>query len=245
MCKISKLKEIIEKSNNIVFFTGAGVSTESGIPDFRSQDGLYNLQYQFPTEEILSKNFFMAHPSEFWKFYREKLLIEGVEPNVGHLKIAKLEKEGKVKAVVTQNIDLLHEMAGSKNVFHIHGDIDHYTCPACGKTYTLEDIQKMDVIPTCHCGLDPDIAYGSILNPGITLYGEGLPQEAWDRSLAAISKADTLIIAGTSLSVYPAAGMIDYFSGKSLVIINKTETPRDKYANLVIHDSFGEVMRKI
>jgi len=235
--QLEKLSKIIKETNNIVFFGGAGVSTESGIPDFRSKDGLYNQKYKYDPEYMLSKDCLEKKPDEFWKFYRDKILIEGILPNEAHKALAKLETEGKLKAIITQNIDNLHELAGSKNIHHIHGTIMTNHCMKCKKEYSLEEILKMDEIPICNCG--------GIIRPDVTLYGENLPQEAWDRSMAAITKADTLIIAGTSLSVYPAVMLVDYFYGDNLIIINRDTTDRDKWADVVIHDSIGKVLSKV
>lgn len=235
LTKIEKLRKLIQESQNIVFFGGAGVSTESGIPDFRSKDGLYNTKYKYDPEYMVSSECLAKMPEEFWEFYRDKILIDGVLPNAGHKALAKLEQEGKLKAIVTQNIDNLHEMAGSHNVFHLHGTIMTNHCMECKKEYSLEEILKTSGIPKCSCG--------SMIRPDVVLYGENLPQEAWDRSLAAVVRADTLIVAGTSLSVYPAATVLDYFYGKNLVVINHDMTPRDKWADLVIRDSVGEVLR--
>ncbi|MCD8082965.1 MAG: NAD-dependent protein deacylase [Clostridiales bacterium] len=238
MDDIQKLKEMIGKSENIVFFGGAGVSTESGIPDFRSRDGLYNQknEYDFDPEYLLSIDCFQDKPEIFWKFYRDKILIDGVEPNDAHRALAKLEQDGKLRAVVTQNIDNLHELGGSKTVYHIHGSVLENHCPACGKAYTLQDIQNMLEVPHCSCG--------AVIKPDVTLYGELLPEDAWQGATQSIRKADMLIIAGTSLQVNPAASLVTYFAGDSLVIINRTPTEKDKWADLVLRESVGKVMRK-
>ena len=238
--KVHQLIDMIKESNNIVFFGGAGVSTESGIPDFRSKDGLYNQKYDKDPEYMLSIDCFNKEPKEFWKFYRDKILIDGVNPNPGHFALAKLEKIGKLKAIITQNIDNLHELAGSKNVYHIHGSILTYHCPYCKKEFLLDEILNMPIVPKCTCGFKNST--GFTIKPDITLYGEKLPREAWDRSLSAAKKADMMIVAGTSLTVYPANTIVSYFEGKYLVIINRDQTNVDQYADLVIRDNFGEVL---
>ncbi len=238
MEKLQLLKKMLEESNHIVFFGGAGVSTESGIPDFRSKDGLYNQKYKYPPEYMLSRSCFEAMPDEFYKFYRDKILLKGVQPNKGHFALAQLEQEGKLQCIITQNIDHLHEMAGSKNVYHLHGTIMMNHCVNCGHAYPLKVLEEklgQGDLPLC------DVCSG-ILKPDVTLYEESLPDEAWSRSMAAVAKADMLIIAGTSLTVYPAAYIVEYFKGKHLVIINRDSTPKDEYADLVLHESFGEVM---
>ncbi len=231
------LQEIIDASENIVFFGGAGVSTESGIPDFRSVDGLYNQKYDFPPEEILSHTFFVTNTEYFYKFYRDKMLALDAQPNAAHKKLAELEKAGKLKAVVTQNIDGLHQKAGSKNVFELHGSVHRNYCRKCGKFYDAEYIKNSEGIPECECG--------GIIKPDVVLYEEGLDNDVINGALAAISSADCLIVAGTSLNVYPAAGFIRYFSGKYFVLINRDATPADKNADLVIHDKVGETLSKI
>ena len=241
MGKIQKLKEIISESNRIVFFGGAGVSTESGIPDFRSKDGLYNQAYKYPPEYMLSHSCFETMPDEFYRFYKDKILLKGILPNKGHYALAKLEEQGKLTCVITQNIDHLHEMAGSKEVYHLHGTIMTNHCPKCGKKYTLEQLEEKlgaSFTPLCD-------SCGGIIKPDVTLYEEMLPDDAWNKSMAAVQNADVLIIAGTSLTVYPAAYIVEYFNGKHLVIINRDATPRDNKAELVIHDSFGEVMMQV
>ena len=235
--KISKFKEMIEESNNIVFFGGAGVSTESGIPDFRSKDGLYNQKYDYPPETILSHTFFMRKTEEFYKFYKDKLNSLKYEPNITHIKIAELEKQGKLKAVVTQNIDGLHQKAGSKTVYELHGSVLRNYCMKCNKKYEAEYVFSSEGIPKCTCG--------GIVKPDVVLYEEGLDDETVIKSIEAISNADMLIVAGTSLTVYPASGLIKYFKGKNLVLINRDETPYDNLANLVIHDSLGKVFKEI
>ncbi len=237
MEKIEKLKEMIADSNNIVFFGGAGVSTESGIPDFRSQDGLYAMKYKYPPETIVSHSFYVNRTDEFYEFYKDKMLFPLVSPNAAHRGLAKLEKEGKLKAIVTQNIDGLHQKAGNKVVYELHGSVHRNYCTKCHKFFDLDYIVKSDGIPKCDdCG--------GIIKPDVVLYEEGLDGDTMRGAVESISKADMLIIGGTSLAVYPAAGFIDYFKGKYLVIINKTPSPRDKQAQLVISDNIGEVFKE-
>lgn len=232
------LQEIIDDSNNIVFFGGAGVSTESGIPDFRSVDGLYNQKYDYPPEEILSHTFFCNHKDYFYKFYRDKMLCLDAKPNDAHIKLAELEKCGKLKAVVTQNIDGLHQKAGSKNVYELHGSVLRNYCTKCGKFYSAEYILNSKGVPVCaDCG--------GVIKPDVVLYEEGLNNETINGTVNAIMNADCLIVAGTSLAVYPAASFINYFGGKHFVLINRDETPADGKAQLVIHDSVGKVLSKI
>lgn len=228
------LQEIIDSSNNIVFFGGAGVSTESGIPDFRSVDGLYNQKYDYPPETILSHSFFINKTEEFYKFYRDKMIVKNVKPNKAHITLAKLEKKGKLKAVITQNIDGLHQLAGSENVIELHGSIQRNYCMECGKFYGVETIENCNGVPRCECG--------GIIKPDVVLYEEMLNDTAITNAIRFISEADTLIIGGTSLNVYPAAGFINYFQGKHLVIINKASTSADKNAELVIQKPIGEVL---
>ena len=228
------LQEIIDGSDNIVFFGGAGVSTESGIPDFRSVDGLYNQKYDYPPETILSHTFFMNKTEEFYKFYRDKLIVHGVQPNKAHIALAELEKKGKLKAVITQNIDGLHQMAGSKNVIELHGSTLRNFCMDCGKPYDINYIDNSKGVPRCECG--------GIVKPDVVLYEEMLDDNAITKAVKFISEADVLIIGGTSLNVYPAAGFINYFKGKHLVIINKASTSADKQADLVINEPIGEVL---
>ena len=231
---IEELERIINESDNIVFFGGAGVSTESGIPDFRSQDGLYNQKYDYPPELILSDRFFYNNYDEFYRFYFDKMIYPDIKPNYTHEFLSKLESMGKLKAIVTQNIDNLHEQAGSKNIYHIHGTINTNHCVNCNKEYLLDDILKMDkVICTC----------GGMIKPDVVLYGEMLPEEAFNKSIEAISNADTLIVGGTSLTVYPAAGMINAFNGKNLIIINKD--PVNVRCTLQINDKLGETFKKL
>lgn len=228
------LQEIMDGSDNIVFFGGAGVSTESGIPDFRSVDGLYNQKYDYPPETILSHTFFMNKTEEFYKFYRDKLIVHGVQPNKAHIALAELEKKGKLKAVITQNIDGLHQMAGSKNVIELHGSTLRNFCMDCGKSYDINYIDNSKGVPRCECG--------GIIKPDVVLYEEMLDDNAITKAVKFISEADVLIIGGTSLNVYPAAGFINYFKGSHLVIINKASTPADKQADLVINEPIGEVL---
>ena len=235
--KIEKFKTLVNESNNIVFFGGAGVSTESGIPDFRSKDGLYNQKYKYPPEEILSHTFFINHTEEFFKFYKEKLNSLKYEPNVTHIKLAELEKEGKLKAVVTQNIDGLHQKAGSKNVYELHGSVLRNYCMKCHKFYDAEYVFNSSGIPKCSCG--------GIIKPDVVLYEESLDEETLEKSVYAIANADLLIVAGTSLTVYPASVLINYFRGKNLVLINRDTTPFDNRADLVINESLGKVFEEI
>ena len=235
---ISKLKEWIENSNNIVFFGGAGVSTESGIPDFRSVDGLYNQKYDYPPETILSHTFYRRMPGEFFKFYRDKLLVKGVEPNKAHIALAKLEEAGKLKAVITQNIDGLHQAAGSREVMELHGSVLRNYCEECGEFYDVDYIAASEGVPTCK-------KCGGRVKPDVVLYEEGLDNNIMSKSLSYIQNADVLIIGGTSLAVYPAAGLIDYYRGHKLVLINKSSTPMDSRADLVINDSIGKVLSAV
>lgn len=232
-----ELQEIINESEKIVFFGGAGVSTESGITDFRSVDGLYNQKYDYPPEEILSRTFFNNHTEYFYNFYREKMLALDAMPNAAHLKLAELERAGRLSAVVTQNIDGLHQKAGSKKVFELHGSVHRNYCMRCNKAYSAEFIKESKGVPTCDCG--------GIIKPDVVLYEEGLDNDTINGALYEISNADCLIVAGTSLNVYPAASFIRYFSGKYFVLINMDKTPADNMADLVIHCRVGEVLSKI
>ena len=231
--QMQKLKQIIDESNNIVFFGGAGVSTESGIPDFRSTDGLYHQQYDYPPETILSHTFYRRKPEEFFRFYRDKMLALDAKPNAAHLKLAQWEKEGKLKAVITQNIDGLHQAAGSKRVLELHGSVLRNYCEKCHKFYDAHHILNSTGVPRCECG-------GSI-KPDVVLYEEGLDMRSMQDAISFISQADVLIIGGTSLVVYPAAGLIDYYRGSKLVLVNKTPTSRDSVADLVVAGSIGEI----
>ena len=235
--KISKLKDYFAKSNSIVFFGGAGVSTESGIPDFRSTDGLYNTQYKYPPEIILSHSYFISQTSEFYRFYRDKMIYIDARPNLAHVALAKMEQQGKLKAVITQNIDGLHHKAGNNNVIEIHRSIHRNFCMECNTFYALEFILQTHDIPVCLCG--------GIIKPDVVLYEEALDETNINASIKSISNADMLIVGGTSLAVYPAAGLIQYFKGNRLVIINKTETHADREADIVIHGSIGEVLGNI
>lgn len=232
------LQQIIDDSENIVFFGGAGVSTESGIPDFRSVDGLYNQKYDYPPEEILSHTFFCNHTDYFYNFYRDKLICTDAEPNPAHLKLAELEKAGKLSAVVTQNIDGLHQKAGSKTVFELHGSTLRNYCTKCGKFFDVDYIADSKGVPKCD-------KCGGLVKPDVVLYEEGLDNNTVNGAVNAISNAGCLIVAGTSLTVYPAAGFIRYFRGKYFVLINRDETAADSSANLVIHDSVGKVLSEI
>ena len=235
--KIQQFADIVNNSQRIVFFGGAGVSTESGIPDFRSVDGLYNQKWDYPPETILSHSFFMKKTEEFYHFYREKMICEGVKPNNAHLKLAELEQKGKLTAIVTQNIDGLHQAAGSKQVYELHGSVLRNYCMRCGKFHGIEAITGSDGVPHCECG--------GIIKPDVVLYEEGLDDKVVSGAVEAIAKADTLIIGGTSLNVYPAAGLIRYFSGKHLVIINMSPTQMDGNADLLIADKIGKVFSAI
>ena len=232
--EVERLQELIDQYDNIVFFGGAGVSTESGIPDFRSQDGLYNQEYAYPPETILSHTFFMRNPKEFYRFYRNKMLVLDAKPNAAHKKLAELEATGKLNAVVTQNIDGLHQMAGSKEVLELHGSVHRNYCTRCGQFYDLDYVRNSEGVPTCTCG--------GRIKPDVVLYEEGLDDRTIQKSIDYIRNADMLIIGGTSLVVYPAAGLIDYYRGNKLVLINKSVTSRDSQADLVISDSIGKVL---
>lgn len=236
---VQALEEILAKSSRIVFFGGAGVSTESGIPDFRSVDGLYHQKYDYPPETILSHTFWEQNPEEFYRFYRDKLIVKGAKPNAAHLRLAKLEKQGKLKAVVTQNIDGLHQAAGSRVVYELHGSTLRNYCTRCGKFFPVQFIEAAagvgDGVPRCD-------ACGGIVKPDVVLYEEGLDEETMENAVRAISHADTLIVGGTSLAVYPAAGLLRYFRGENLVVINKQPTPADGMANLLIHEPIGRTL---
>lgn len=237
MNKIELLNKYIQEANNIVFFGGAGVSTESGIKDFRSKDGLYNQKYKYPPEQILSHSFFLKHTDEFYKFYKDKLNCLNAKPNICHKYLTKLEKEGKLKAIITQNIDGLHQKANSINVLELHGTIYKNYCMNCHKLYNAEYIFNSKNIPICTCG--------GIIKPDVVLYEEPLDNKIITKTIDYISKCDLLIVAGTSLTVYPAASFIRYFKGKNLVIINNDKTPSDNLADLVINDSIGNVFKKL
>ncbi len=234
---IETLQKFIDESESAVFFGGAGVSTESGIPDFRSQDGLYNQKYDVPPEEIISHSYFMRYPEKFYKFYKDKMLILDAEPNAAHYKLAEMERKGKLAAVITQNIDGLHQKAGSENVFELHGSVLRNYCMKCGKSYSAEYVKQSEGVPRCDCG--------GIIKPDVVLYEEMLDDDCVKGAVDAIEKADMMIVAGTSLVVYPAAGLIRYFRGKHLVLINLSRTSADSSADLVIHAKVGETLSKI
>lgn len=239
--KTATLQAYIDQSSSIVFFGGAGVSTESGIPDFRSVDGLYHQKWDYPPEEILSGGFFFSNTKEFYRFYREKLLIPGILPNAAHKKLAQLESAGKLTAVVTQNIDGLHQMGGSRTVWELHGSVLRNHCTKCGKFFNIDYISShadSEGIPRCD-------SCSSIIKPDVVLYGEGLDDNTVEGAINSIAQADLLIIGGTSLTVYPAAGLIRYFRGKHIVLINRDPTDSDSIADLVIHDSIGQVLSRI
>ena len=237
MKDVEKLQKIIDESKNIVFFSGAGISTLSGIKDFRSKDGLYNQKYKYPPEMILSSSFFYDNTEEFYKFYKDKLNCLNVEPNIVHKYFYKLEKEGKLKGIVTQNIDGLHTKAGNKKVYELHGTIYKNHCIKCNKSYDAEYVFNSNGVPKCKCG--------GIIKPDVVLYGEMLPEEDYENGAYAISHADTLIVAGSSLTVYPASGMLNLFRGNNLVIINRDPTSFDSMATLVIHDEFKNIFNKL
>lgn len=235
--EVDALRELVNASSNIVFFGGAGVSTESGIPDFRSVDGLYHQKYDYPPETILSHTFYRQNTEEFYRFYRNKMLFAGAKPNAAHLKLAQLEAEGRVKAVITQNIDGLHQAAGSKKVLELHGSVLRNYCEACGKFYDSVWLGKTEGVPCCDCG--------GVVKPDVVLYEEGLDRQTMAEAVTFIGNADVLIIGGTSLAVYPAAGLLDYYRGNKLVLVNKTPTPRDAAADLVISGSIGEIFSQL
>ena len=237
MNQVEQLREWVNESDNIVFFGGAGVSTESGIPDFRSVDGLYNQQYDYPPETILSHTFYRRNTEEFYRFYRNKMLCLDAKPNAAHLKLAQWEREGKLKAVVTQNIDGLHQAAGSEKVYELHGSVLRNYCESCHKFYDVNFIAQSEGVPKCSCGGD--------IKPDVVLYEEGLDQNILSGAIRAISEADVLIVGGTSLAVYPAAGLLDYYNGHKLVLVNKTPTARDGIADLVVQGSIGEIFSQL
>ena len=237
MNQIEQLRQWVNESDNIVFFGGAGVSTESGIPDFRSVDGLYNQQYDYPPETILSHTFYVRNKPEFFRFYRNKMLCLDAKPNAAHKKLAGLEQTGKLKAVITQNIDGLHQAAGSKEVYELHGSVLRNFCESCHKFYDVHYIADSEGVPKCSCGGD--------IKPDVVLYEEGLDQNTLSGAIRAISEADVLIVGGTSLAVYPAAGLLDYYNGNKLVLVNKTPTARDGIADLVVQGSIGEIFSQL
>ena len=237
MDQIEQLKKWLNESKRIVFFGGAGVSTESGIPDFRSVDGLYNQKFEYPPEQIISHSFFLRRPEYFYRFYREKMMPLGFEPNITHRVLARWEQEGKLTAVVTQNIDGLHQKAGSKNVCELHGSVLRNYCQRCGKFHSAEFVRDVAGIPKCTCG--------GTVKPDVVLYEESLDGQTLEKSIAAIYDADLLIVGGTSLTVYPAAGLLRYYRGNRLVLINREVTPYDHQADLVIHDSLGNVFSEL
>ncbi len=237
--KLETLKKWIDESSNIVFFGGAGVSTESGIPDFRSVDGLYSQKYKYPPETIVSHTFLTRRTEEFFEFYKEKMVAPALnaKPNVAHRRLAELEKQGKLKAVITQNIDGLHQQAGSKEVLELHGTVMKNYCDRCGRRYGVEDVMGKDGVPKCECG--------GMIRPDVVLYEEGLDMDVMEKAVNYIANADVLIIGGTSLVVYPAAGLIRYYKGNKLVLVNLSETAQDRYADLVIHEKIGEVFSQV
>ncbi len=234
---ILELKQMIDNTDNIVFFGGAGVSTESGVPDFRSEDGLYHQHYKYPPEQMLSHTFYERMPEEFFRFYKDKLLVKGIQPNKAHKKLAQWEKEGKLKAVITQNIDGLHQAAGSKEVLELHGSVHRNYCERCGKFYDFDFMAECEGVPHCECG--------GRIKPDVVLYEEGLDMNIIQKAVDYIANADVLIIGGTSLVVYPAAGLIDYYRGNKLVLVNKSATTRDGQADLVIQGSIGEIFDQL
>ncbi len=237
MRELEQLKTWVAESDNIVFFGGAGVSTESGIPDFRSVDGLYNQQYAYPPETIISYSFYRRNPEEFYRFYKNKMIFTDAKPNAAHLGLVRLEEQGKLRAVITQNIDGLHQAAGSREVLELHGSVHRNYCTRCGEFFTLADIMAMEGVPRCKCG--------GMVKPDVVLYEEGLDQGVLQKAVSYIAQADVLIIGGTSLTVYPAAGLVNYYQGNKLVLINKSVTPMDHQANLVVNGKIGEVFAEI
>ncbi len=237
MNKYEELKKLIESSENIVFLGGAGVSTESGIKDFRSDDGIYNMKFAYPPETMLSHGFFVDHCEDFFDFYKSMMIPKGIKPNPAHYALAQLEKEGKLKAVITQNIDGLHQMAGSKNVYELHGSVNRNYCMRCGKLFGAEFVSNSKGVPQCECG--------GVVKPDVVLYEEPLDDVLLSKAVKAVSECDLFIVAGTSLTVYPAAGLLRYFYGRSLVLINKDYTPYDAKANLILRDPVGKVLGSI
>ena len=237
MTQVEQLQQLVNQSRRMVAFTGAGCSTESGVPDFRSVDGLYRQTWNYPPEEILSHEFFLQHPEEFYRFYRAKMLFPHAQPNPAHRKLAQLEAAGRLCAVITQNIDGLHQQAGSKRVLELHGSVHRNFCMDCGKSYPLDAILKTEGLPRCSCG--------GLIKPDVVLYGECLDDRVLDQSIRELERADLLLVGGTSLSVYPAAGLLRYFRGSHLVLINKTPTDRDRDAQLVIPQPIGQVLEQL
>lgn len=237
MKDLEKLKQWVKESNNIVFFGGAGVSTESGIPDFRSVDGLYNQKFEYPPERIISHSFYEKDPAYFFRFYREKMMPLGFEPNITHKTLARWEREGKLLGVVTQNIDGLHQKAGSEKVYELHGSVLRNYCTRCKKFHDAQYVKSANDVPRCDCG--------GIVKPDVVLYEEQLDSVTIEKSIAAISAADLLIVAGTSLTVYPAAGLVDYYRGNQMVLINRDQTPYDHRADLVFHESMGSIFSQL
>lgn len=237
MNEIEQLVEWLGQSNSVVFFGGAGVSTESGIPDFRSTDGLYYQKYEYPPETIISHSFFKKNPEAFYRFYKDKMIAAGAKPNLAHMALAELENMGKLKAVITQNIDGLHQAAGSRTVLELHGSVHRNYCLRCGKFYGLEEICRQESVPRCECG--------GLVKPDVVLYEESLNQETIHKAVEAIAQAEVLIVGGTSLTVYPAAGLLEYYNGNKLVLINQSETTRDDMANLVIREKIGQVFGQV
>lgn len=236
--KIEQLKRWVQEAGRIVFFGGAGVSTESGIPDFRGVDGLYHQQFAYPPETIISHSFYVRHPEIFFDFYRKRMLYPDAKPNITHERLAQWERDGRLLAVITQNIDGLHQMAGSRNVYELHGSVHHNFCTRCGAAYTLEQLMQMDDVPVCP-------VCGGRVKPDVVLYEESLDPATIQGAVDAIRRADLLIVAGTSLTVYPAAAFLDEYPGNRLVLINKTPTPRDDIANLAIHEALGDVFSRL
>lgn len=237
MKELDQLKAWIAESSNIVFFGGAGVSTESGIPDFRSVDGLYNQQYDYPPETIISHSFYKRNPEEFYRFYKSRMIFREARPNAAHRALARLEEAGKLKAVITQNIDGLHQAAGSREVLELHGSVHRNYCTRCGEFYSLDAVMAQEGVPRCRCG--------GIIKPDVVLYEEGLDQKTMEKAVYYIGHADVLIIGGTSLTVYPAAGLVHYYHGNKLVLVNKSVTPMDSQADLVVSGKIGEIFARI
>ncbi len=237
MTEIEQLKQWVENSSNIVFLGGAGVSTESRIPDFRSVDGLYNQEYEYPPERIISRSFYDSNPEEFYRFYKGRMLFPGVSPNAAHRALAELERQGRLRAVITQNIDGLHQAAGSHEVLELHGSVHRNFCTRCKCSYTMEEILEKEAVPVCRCG--------GRIKPDVVLYEEVLDQKLLQKAVAYIGNADMMIVGGTSLTVYPAAGLIDYYQGDKLVLINRDATPADGRADLIINGNIGEIFSQI